>query len=227
MVEYVVYLQKSVSPWLTVWSSPQFTHLSSAFHKNTQSLRWAGVLKLPNHLFWDSIKVLDIFFYNTGISEYVDFSGWAESEGLNHGSVFEAHLESHGRLHLVLPQGSCVFWSPTQGSFAPYEDSHHPCNRNQTSEEFCLNKIIIPSAFFIFILLGFSPYTTCWLPLIPWKLSVCIRVKVYSKDCPQLFVMYCWSMLVAKLTAKIKIIWLILSASGGRENGKRKTKGAT
>lgn len=163
MVEYVVYQQKSVSPWLTVWSSPQFTHLSSVFHKNTQSLRWAGVLKLPSHqltmcnaLSWDSIRLLDIFFCNAGSSEYVDFSGRAQLEGLNHCSDFETHLESYGRLHPVLPQGSCVCWSPGQGSFVPCEDSHHPFNRNQTSEEFYLNKVILPSAFFMFILLGFS-----------------------------------------------------------------------
>lgn len=93
----------------------QFTHLSSVFHKNTQSLRWADVWELPsyhlamcNALFWDSIKVLDIFFYNAGISAYVGFSGWAELEGLNHCCAFETHLVSCDRLHPVLPQGSCV-----------------------------------------------------------------------------------------------------------------------
>lgn len=89
MVEYVVYQQKSVSPWLTVWSHSQFTQLSSVFYESAQPLRWAGVLKLPSHqltvcnaVSWGSIKVLDIFFYNAGISEYVEFSGWAELEGL-------------------------------------------------------------------------------------------------------------------------------------------------
>lgn len=59
---------KNPSPWVTVWSHLQFTQLSPVFHKNTQSLWWVGVLKLPRHhlivcnaILWDSIKVLDIF----------------------------------------------------------------------------------------------------------------------------------------------------------------------
>lgn len=69
------------------------------------------------------MKVLDIFFYNAGIGKYVDFSGWAALESLSHSSAFEARFESHGPLHLVLPQESCVCWSPAQGSFTLCEDS--------------------------------------------------------------------------------------------------------
>lgn len=107
---------------------------------------------------------------------------------------------------------SCVCWSPAHGSFVPCEDSHHPCNRNQTFEEFCLNKVMLPSAFFMFVLLDFSLILPVGCLSFHGSCLCALEWRFISRVVHSCLWCTYWSMLVAKLEAKIKITgWFFLT----------------